>query len=60
MYGTFIKSNIGGDNSANSNTIGVVVKPMDIKDPDMVVVKYYNSPAYKFYKYDKNGKDITD
>lgn len=60
MYGTFIKSNIGGDNSANSNTIGVVVKPMDIKDPDMVVVKYYNSPAYKFYKYDKNGMDITD
>lgn len=60
MYGTFIKSKVGGDGSDNTNTIGVVVKPMDIKDPDMILVKYYNSPSYKFYKYDANGKDITD
>ena len=60
MYGTFIKSKIGGDNSANTNTIGVVVKPMDITDPDMILVKYYNNPSYKFFKYDSNGNDITD
>lgn len=60
MYGVFIKSRMGGDNGDSTNTIGVVVKPLDVKEPDMVLVKYYNSPAYKFYKYDKNGNDITD
>lgn len=60
MYGTFIKSKIGGDDSANTNTIGVVVKPMEVTDPDIILVKYYNSPQYRFYKYDSNGKDITD
>lgn len=60
MYGTFVKSKIGGDNSDNTNAIGVVVKPMEVKDPDIIVVKYYNSPAYRFFKYDSNGRDITD
>lgn len=60
MYGTFIKSKIGGDKSDNTNTIGVVVKPMEVTDPDMVLVKYYDSPSYKFFKYDSNGREITD
>ena len=59
-YGIFVKSRVGGDNSENANTIGVVVKPMDITDPDIILVKYYNSPAYRFYKYDGDGNDITD
>ena len=40
MYGTFVKSKIGGDNSDNTNAIGVVVKPMEVKDPDIIVQQF--------------------
>ncbi|WP_181792830.1 hypothetical protein [Segatella buccae] len=26
----------------------------------MVFAKYFNNPYYKFYKYDADGRDITD
>ena len=38
-----------------------------VRNPDggnnalnVVFVKYFNNPYYKFYKYDANGRDITD
>jgi hypothetical protein len=66
MYGEVISSKIG--NIADSTNTNMIVMLDRVRNPEsggygdlnVVFVKYFNNPYYKFYKYDSNGRDITD
>ena len=66
MYGEIISSKIG--NTADSTNTNMIVMLDRVRNPEsggysdlnVVFVKYFNNPYYKFYKYDSNGRDITD
>lgn len=62
MYGEVVKSQLGDtDNNNMIIMIDRIYNPQKKKygDYNVVAVKYFNNPYYKFYKY--NGtKDVTD
>lgn len=65
MYGEVIKTNLGDNNNNNNNMIICIDRvrnpqKKNYSDYNIIAVKYFNNPYYKFYKYDANGNDITD
>lgn len=62
MYGEVVKSQLG--DSGNNNMIIMIDRIYDPQhgrygDYNVVAVKYFNSPTYKFFKYE-GTKDVTD
>lgn len=62
MYGEVVKSQLG--DSGNNNMIIMIDRIYDPQhkrygDYNVVAVKYFNSPNYKFFKYE-GTKDVTD
>lgn len=65
IYGEVVANKVG--NTADSKNKNMIVFLDTVRNPDggnnalnVVFVKYFNNPYYKFYKYDANGRDITD
>lgn len=62
MYGEVVKSQLG--DSGNNNMIIMIDRVYNPQrrrygDYNVVAVKYFNSPYYKFFKYE-GAKDVTD
>lgn len=66
MYGEVVSSKVGDvTDSQNKNMIVMLDRVRNpesggYSDLNVVFVKYFNNPYYKFFKYDANGRDITD
>lgn len=66
MYGEVVANKVG--NSADSKNNNMIVMIDRVRNPqkggysdyNVVFAKYFNNPYYKFYKYDADGRDITD
>ena len=67
MYGEVISNKVGSTlNSKNNNMVVMIDRVRNPQDGNysaynVVFAKYFNNPYYyKFFKYDNNGRDITD
>lgn len=66
MYGEVVANKVG--NSADSKNNNMIVMIDRVRNPqkdgysdyNVVFAKYFNNLYYKFYKYDADGRDITD
>lgn len=64
MWGEVVQNEIGDTDTANHNMIVMVDRVYNPAEKaygafNAVFVKYFNSPYYKFYKYNSSGQDIT-
>lgn len=65
MYGEVISNDIGNTVDSKNNNMLVMIDRVknpqkgNYSDYNVVFVKYFDNPYYKFYKYDAAGNDIS-